>query len=101
MCMLTAAYLYNQLEGKVPIGAVESCVGGTNVQPWTPGGDGDAPGGLWSRFMVPLVPFTFKAALWDQGEADAKRTNSTWYAKEFPTMIARWRLTLPLTLALT
>jgi sialate O-acetylesterase len=34
---------------------------------------------------------TFRAALWDQGEADAKRTNSTWYAQEFPHMILGWR----------
>lgn len=41
--------------------------------------------------MLPLVPMAFAAALWDQGEADAKRTNSTWYSTEFPTMITRWR----------
>lgn len=41
--------------------------------------------------MEPLVPMTFRAALWDQGEADAKRTNSTWYAYEFPIMIQGWR----------
>ena len=28
---------------------------------------------------------------WDQGEADAKRTNSTWYAQEFPKLIQGWR----------
>jgi len=91
ICMLTASNIYAHLEGKVPVGAVESCVSGTNVAPWTPGAGGEPAGALWSRFMVPIVPFTFKAALWDQGEADAKRTNSTWYAHEFPTMITRWR----------
>jgi sialate O-acetylesterase len=34
---------------------------------------------------------TFRAVLWDQGEADAKRTNSSWYAQEFPHMILGWR----------
>ena len=28
---------------------------------------------------------------WDQGEADAKRTNSTWYTYDFPKMISLWR----------
>jgi hypothetical protein len=73
VCMLTAAYLYKHLEGQVPVGAIESCVGGTNVEPWTP-----PSGSLYVSYIVPLLPFTFAAALWDQGEADAKRTNSTW-----------------------
>ena len=34
---------------------------------------------------------TFKAALWDQGEADAKRTSSKYYTTEFPTLITGWR----------
>merc|ERR1712232_1061345 len=38
-----------------------------------------------------LLPMTFRAALWDQGEADAQRTNSTWYSTEFPKMIKGWR----------
>ena len=63
ICMLTAQYLFENLGGKVPVGAVESCISGTNVQPWTP-----PSGGLWLQHMVPLLPFTFKAAIWDQGE---------------------------------
>ena len=41
--------------------------------------------------IKPLLPMRFLAALWDQGEADAKRTNSTWYSHEFPRMISGWR----------
>ena len=41
--------------------------------------------------MEPLLPMSFKAALWDQGEADAKRTSSAYYATEFPKMITLWR----------
>ena len=37
--------------------------------------------------MVPLLPMSFKFATWDQGEADAKRTSSDYYATEFPKMI--------------
>jgi sialate O-acetylesterase len=72
-CMLTAADLYKSLGGSIPVGAVESCIGGTNVEPWTP-----PTGSLYIQHIVPLLPMTFKLALWDQGEADAKRTNSTW-----------------------
>ena len=73
VCMLTAAYLYEHMKGAVPVGAIESCVGGTNVEPWTP-----PDGSLYTQYIKPLLPFTFSIALWDQGEADAKRTNSTW-----------------------
>ena len=85
ICALTAQYLA-ELQPQVPVGAVESCVGGTNVQPWTP-----PNGSLWQAYMAPLVPMHFKLALWDQGEADAKRTTSKFYATEFPLMIERWR----------
>jgi sialate O-acetylesterase len=93
VCMLTAAALWRHLgSGAVPVGAVESCQSATNVQPWTPApGGGAGDGALWTEWMQPLVPFHWKAVLWDQGEADAKRTNSTWYRHEFPAMIQGWR----------
>jgi hypothetical protein len=59
ICMLTAQYLYASLKGAVPVGAVESCISGTNVEPWTP-----PTGGLYLQNIVPLLPMTFKAALW-------------------------------------
>ena len=51
-------------------------------------------GDLWRSNMVPLLPFTFRAALWDQGEADAKRTNASWYRAAWPAMISGWRTAL-------
>lgn len=86
VCMLTAQRVFEAMDGQVPVGVVESCISGTNVEPWTP-----PSGSLWKQHMVPLLPMTFRLALWDQGEADAKRTNSTWYAEEFPRMILGWR----------
>jgi len=86
VCMLTAQRLFEAFQGEVPVGAVESCISGTYVEPWTP-----PTGTLWLHDMVPLLPMTFRAAIWDQGEADAKRTNSSWYAEEFPRMIQGWR----------
>jgi len=86
ICMLTAQYLHAAMGGQVPVGAVESCISGTNVEPWTP-----PQGSLYTQHIVPLVPMSFKTALWDQGEADAKRTSSAYYAVEFPKMIQGWR----------
>ena len=93
VCMLTAQRLYAALDKKVPVGAVESCVSGTPVGDWTPSNTSATKGGgvLWEQHMVPLLPMTFKAALWDQGEADAKRTSSAYYSQEFPLMISLWR----------
>jgi hypothetical protein len=51
--------------GSIPVGAVNSCVGGTPVEPWTP-----PLGGLYVQHIKPLLPMKFKAALWDQGERD-------------------------------
>ena len=86
VCLLTAQRLHSALGGSIPVGAVESCVGGTPVEPWTP-----PAGSLYVDNIKPLLPMRFSAVLWDQGEADAKRTNSTWYAYEFPRMINGWR----------
>ena len=94
VCLLTAQQLQAQLGGGVPVGAVESCLGGTLVVDWTP-----PNGHLYNGFIKPLLPFRFAAALWDQGESDEKgegnpRSNTTWYAAEFPRMITGWRAAL-------
>ena len=34
--------------GKVPVGAVESCVSGTNVAPWTPANGAATDGALYA-----------------------------------------------------
>ena len=77
--------------GSVPIGAVESCVSGTSVQRWQPPGTDphdsynctyrghNVCGDLWTNNIEPLLPLTVSAVLWDQGEADAKRNNASWY----------------------
>jgi hypothetical protein len=63
VCLLTAQRLHTSLGGGIPVGAVESCVGGTNVEPWTP-----PSGSLFLAHIKPLLPMRFLAALWDQGE---------------------------------
>ena len=86
ICLLTAAALFRSLGQNVPVGAVESCYGQTDITSWSP-----PAGNNWKDYMVPLLPMVFKAALWDQGEADAAHTNSTFYAAAFPEMIHGWR----------
>eukprot|EP01050_Picozoa_sp_SAG11_P007893 SAG11_NODE_672_length_7812_cov_6.956308_4_plen_455_part_00 len=85
ICLLTAQRLYQAFEGRMPVGAVESCVGGTAIALWTP-----PLGTLWNHWMKPLTPFTFAAALWDQGENDFKH-GGEYYASAFPHMIEQWR----------
>ena len=41
--------------------------------------------------MEPLLPMSFKFAIWDQGERDAKTTSSAYYTTEFPKMVSLWR----------
>ena len=72
VCLLTAQSLREKLGGNIPVGAVNSCVGGTPVEPWTP-----PDGSLYVAHIKPLLPMRFAAALWDQGERDEKTTNTT------------------------
>jgi hypothetical protein len=58
-CLLSAQYLAEFLGPSVPVGAVESCEGGTKVEPWTP-----PSGALFQRYILPLAPMAFKAVLW-------------------------------------
>lgn len=104
VCLLTAHALHESLNGTVPVGAVESCVSGTSVERWMPPTSANftppwlppcprqpCHGDLWRSGMVPLLPMSFRAALWDQGEADAKRSNASWYRDAWPAMIVGWR----------
>ena len=44
-----------------------TCISGTPVADWTPSSNDSHKGGnLWVAHMVPLLPMTFRAALWDQ-----------------------------------
>ena len=101
VCLLTAQALYDSMNGTVPVGAVESCVSGTSVERWMPPGSANftqpwlpackkgaasatCQGDLWESGMIPLLPMSFRAALWDQGEADAKRMNASFYRDAWP-----------------
>jgi len=88
----------------VPVGLINSNIGGTTAERWmskesidsnpdlkgmsTPQGAND----LYNAMIAPLAPFAMKGAIWYQGESNADRA---WqYRKLLPAMIKNWRETL-------
>jgi len=91
---LWARGIYDQI--KVPIGLVNNNWGGTSIQQWSSpdalkacGQTGS--GNLWNAMIVPYVtgPFTFRGAVWYQGEANVGAAD--YYTCAFPAMISDWR----------
>jgi sialate O-acetylesterase len=88
---------------KVPIGLLESGVGGTPIEFWLPRETFDAlepsqpcpydfrarPGFLYNSMIHPLTGFTVKGILWYQGEASALTPQR--YAHSFPALIGAYR----------
>lgn len=60
-------------------------------QPAAPEGPGSRwmPSALYNGMIAPLVPYTFRGALWYQGEANGAR--HTEYAALFTDLIKQWR----------
>ena len=91
----------------VPVGLINSSVGGTPAEAWTsraviranpdlryllrdPVRTGKGrPGGLYDAMIVPLQPYAMRGVIWYQGEANASRAQE--YRTLFPAMIADWR----------
>lgn len=111
-----AKKLYEELH--VPIGLINSSVGGTIVETWTSrealdnteefksaitktfsevkaaskNGEiwaNEYPSLLYNAMIHPLIPYAIKGALWYQGESNAGRAYQ--YRKSFPMMIQDWR----------
>jgi sialate O-acetylesterase len=97
-----AYYFGRQLhkELKVPIGLIDTSVGGTPAEFWTsrkaleanptlrPMAQGDASC-LYNGMIAPLIPFGIRGAIWYQGEANVGAAFK--YRTLFPAMIANWR----------
>lgn len=103
VCYLTAAGIYDQHAGQLPLGLIDTAVGGTMIQLWLPPAHvGDCPLpfvptwpwtlSCWFNGMVaPLAagPTDLKMILWDQGENNVGFRE--YYECAFPTMIRAWR----------
>ena len=75
-------------ELKVPIGLINSSVGGTPIEQWT---GPQKSGGLYNAMIAPLVPYAIRGAIWYQGERNARARNPGRYADQLATMIGGWR----------
>jgi len=91
--------LYQQLN--VPVGLINTSVGGTTAERWTKrealeaspdlkilAGKGGAST-LYNAMIAPLIPYTIRGVIWYQGESNLDRAFQ--YRTLFPSMIANWR----------
>jgi sialate O-acetylesterase len=91
--------LYKQLN--VPVGLINTSVGGTPAEKWTKrealeanpdlkilsGKNGAST--LYNAMIAPLIPYAIRGAIWYQGESNLDRAYQ--YRTLFPAMIANWR----------
>jgi len=81
----------------VPVGLINSNVGGTAAERWTnqevlnklPGFENAKGGDLYNAMIVPLVPYGIKGAIWYQGESNTGAAYK--YQTLFSGMIKNWR----------
>jgi sialate O-acetylesterase len=97
---------------KVPIGLIQSCWGGTRIEPWTPPQaylsvpgfhlspstqpieiDHVRPGKNYRSMIQPLVPYALRGAIWYQGESNLIDGDDTGphYADKMKALIDSWR----------
>jgi sialate O-acetylesterase len=93
----------------VPIGVIESAVGGTRIEVWTPLSayekspvfendadlvkglvDGEVAGRLYKPWIEPLAPFALKGAIWYQGESNVLLVDNR-YGTKMSLLISSWR----------
>ena len=90
--------LHNEL--KVPIGVIDTSVGGTPAEFWTSRKALEAnpalkplaqdnSSSLYNGMIAPLIPYAIRGAIWYQGEANVGAAFK--YRTLFPAMIADWR----------
>ena len=84
----------------VPVGIINSSVGGTSAQQWTrrsfleadpqlAGAVTPNTGGLYNGMIAPLLPYALRGAIWYQGESNAGAAYQ--YRTLFPGTIRNWR----------
>ena len=72
-------------ELKVPVGIINSSVGGTPIEQWSPGG------GLFNNMIHPLAPFALRGAVWYQGESNCIGRAGMKYVDLKNKMVTGWR----------
>jgi hypothetical protein len=117
VCFYTAWHMKESLPAlaNVPIGIVQSSVGGTTIESWMSaealaasgavgaptscgfkgGCGGQAYCGNYNPLILPLAPFVFKTMLWYQGESNSacnvEKNTTNYYAKLLPALVSSWR----------
>jgi sialate O-acetylesterase len=93
----------------VPIGIIDSSIGGTAIEPWTPIEeyknsslfktdiavnsnmvDGQELGSNYNVMIKPLAPFSMRGFIWYQGETNCDR-NDKRYTEKMRLLIQGWR----------
>ena len=59
--------------------------------PWHPELRSFLPGGTFNGMIAPLTQFSIRGVIWYQGESNAGRERSFYYARLFRTLIQDWR----------
>lgn len=88
VCWYTGKYLFQKLEGKIPIGLMLTSVGGSPIEYWLPPDSGinenacevDIPqcdnqfndSTFFTDIVEQFIPYTIGAIIWDQAERDVK-----------------------------
>jgi sialate O-acetylesterase len=88
-----------QQELKVPVGLLNSCVGGSSIESWMRSAPPALPedsqartrsyGGLYQKRIVPLIGYGMRGTLWYQGEANASEGHG--YFLKMESLITDWR----------
>jgi sialate O-acetylesterase len=78
---------------KVPVGLIDSTVGGTPVESWTPPLAPNQPGGdLFNGMITPVVPYGLRGCIWYQGEYNLALFGDTLnYTAKMKALIDGWR----------
>ena len=85
-----ALYYFGQRlhkELNVPIGLIDSCWGGSPIEPWTVVGKDS--GGMYNGMIAPLQPFAIRGAIWYQGESNVG--SGMKYFDKMKALIEGWR----------
>jgi len=74
-------------ELNVPVGLINVSVGGTQIEPWTPG-----PGGvLYNGMIAPVAGFGLRGIIWYQGESNVYTCDGDAYFPKMKALIEGWR----------